>query len=86
VKSQIVMERNFFFSWDTSNLRSCHLQMDNLNKLIFVNNNWPNAPKIGCIFPSNLVEFILNCNDLEKEFEEFESAFEQDEVLEIRRK
>jgi hypothetical protein len=58
VRSHIEMENIFFFSWDISNLRSCHLQMDNLNKLVFVNNNWPNDPKIGCIFPSNLVELI----------------------------
>ncbi len=58
MRSQIEKERIFLFSWDTSNLRSCHLQMDNLNKLVFVNNNWLNDPKIGCISPSNLVELI----------------------------
>jgi hypothetical protein len=33
-------------------------QSKGFNKLIFVKNNWPNDPRIGCKFPSNLVDFI----------------------------
>jgi len=32
-----------------TNFRRCHLQSENLEKLIFVNKNWPNDLKIGCI-------------------------------------
>jgi hypothetical protein len=35
------------------NLRRCCLHIENLKKLIFVNKNWPNGPKIGCRSPSN---------------------------------
>ncbi len=58
VRSQIETKRTFFFNWDTSNLRSCHLQVENLNKLVFVNNKWLKDPKIGCISPFNVVELI----------------------------
>jgi len=34
-------------------LRRCHLHIENLEKLISVNKNWPNGPKIGCRSPSN---------------------------------
>lgn len=37
-------------------------------------------PRVGCTFPSNLVELIETYIDLEEEFKEFESAFEQDEI------
>jgi hypothetical protein len=29
-------------------LCKCHLQIDNLNKLIFVNKNWSIDPHVGC--------------------------------------
>jgi hemerythrin-like domain-containing protein len=37
-----------------TNLRKSHLQIENLEKFIFVNKNWPNDPKIGCKSSSNL--------------------------------
>jgi hypothetical protein len=56
-----------------TNLRGCHLQIENLEKLIFVNKNWPNDARIICKFPSNLVEFLEKDVNLEEEFEKFES-------------
>ncbi len=51
-----------------------------MDKLIFVNENWPNDLKIGCKAPSNLVEWIGIVADIE-ELEEFEKTFERDEVM-----
>jgi len=52
-----------------------------LNKLIFVDKNWPNDPKIGCKSPPNLVDFIETNANLEVEFEE--GALEKVEVMEL---
>jgi hypothetical protein len=54
-----------------------------LDKLIFVNKNWPNDPKINYKPLSSLVELIEIAVDLEKELEEFEGAFERVEVMEF---
>jgi len=62
------------------NFRRCHLQIENLEKLIFVNKNWPNDHKIRCKSPCNLLEFLENDINLE---EEFELEFETDEVVEV---
>jgi hypothetical protein len=51
--------------------------------LIFVKNNWPNNSRIGCISPSNLLEFLEKDIDLEKELEKFEGEFERDEVVKV---
>jgi hypothetical protein len=32
-----------------TNLKRCHLQSDNLDKIIFVNKNWPSDPRVGTI-------------------------------------
>ncbi len=45
--------------------------------------NWPNNPRIGCKSPLSLANFIENDFNLEKKFEEFERAFEKDEVEEL---
>jgi hypothetical protein len=66
-----------------TNLRRCHLQTENLEKLIFVNKNWPNDLKIGCKSPSNLVEFLEKDVDLKEQLEKFEGEFEKDEVVEV---
>ncbi len=39
------------------NLKRCHLQTNNQERLIFVNKNWPNNPKVGS-FPTNLVKLV----------------------------
>jgi hypothetical protein len=46
-----------------------HLQLNNLDKLIFVNKNWPNDFKVGWKYFSNLVEFIAIDAYLEEELE-----------------
>ncbi len=51
-----------------------------MNKLIFVNKNWPNDLRIGCKSSSSLVEFIETNVDLKEEIKEFEATFEKDEV------
>jgi hypothetical protein len=66
-----------------TNFKRRHLQIENLEKLIFVNKNWPNDPRIGCKSPSNLVEFLEKDVDLEEELEKFEGEFERDEVGEV---
>jgi len=65
-----------------TNLKKCHLQTENLEKLTFVNKNWLNDLKIGCKSPSNLVEFLEKDVNLIKELENFESEFERDEIVE----
>jgi hypothetical protein len=51
-----------------------------LDKLIFVNKNWPNDPELGCKSPPNFVDFIETNVILEVEFE---GAFEKVEVMEL---
>jgi len=54
-----------------------------LDKLIFMSKNWPNDSRIGCKSPSNLADFIKNDLNLKEELEEFEGAFERDEIVEL---
>ncbi len=54
-----------------------HLQSENLNKLIFVNKNWPNDLSIRCKSPSSLVDLIETNANLK---EEFEKTFEKNEI------
>ncbi len=54
----------------------CCLHIENLEKLIFVNKNWPNDSRIDCKFPFNLLEFFEKDVDLEQELKEFKSEFE----------
>jgi len=49
-----------------NNIKKCHLQSNNLEKMIFVNTNWPSNPKVGCKSLFNLVESIENDLGLEK--------------------
>ncbi len=65
------------------NLRKCRLQTKNLEKLIFVNKDWPNNPRIRCKCPSNLLKFLEKDVDLEEEFEEFERDFEKHKVVKV---
>jgi hypothetical protein len=50
-------------------LRRCCLQFENLNKLIFVNKNWPNDLRIGCKSLFSLVDLIKTNLNLEEEFD-----------------
>jgi hypothetical protein len=67
-----------------TNFRRCCLQIENLEKLIFVNKNWLNDLRIGCKSPSNLLEFLEKDVDLEEELKEFEGEFLRDEVVEVQ--
>jgi hypothetical protein len=83
VGSQIEIERIFSLVEMFTSHRRCHLQSKHLNKLIFVSKNWPNDSRIGCKSPSSLVDFIESNLNLEEELEEFEGAFQRDEVVEL---
>ncbi len=43
----IETERIFSLVGIVTNLKRCHLQSDNLNKIIFINKNWPSDPRVG---------------------------------------
>jgi hypothetical protein len=53
-----------------TNIKKCHLQ-SNLEKIIFVNRNWPSNPKVGCKSLFNLVELIENDLGLEKKIKAY---------------
>ncbi len=48
-----------------------------------MNKNWPNDRRIGCKSPFSLTNFIESDFNLEEKLEEFEGAFERDEVVEL---
>ncbi len=54
-----------------------------MEKIFFVNKNWPNDPNIGCKSSSSLVYLIETNVDLEEELEELERTFERDEIMEF---
>ncbi len=83
VGSQIKTKRIFSLVGILTNLRRCHLQSENLEILIFVSKNWQSYPKDGCKSPFNLVELIQTNLGFEEELEEFESSFEEDEIVDI---
>jgi hypothetical protein len=59
-------KRIFFLGGILINLKRCRFQIENLEKLIFVNKNWPNDPKIRCKFSSNLLKFLEKDINLKK--------------------
>jgi hypothetical protein len=79
LESEIEIEKIFSLTNKLTNLRRCDRQLNNLEGLIFMSKNWPNDSRIDFKPPSNLVEMIQK--DLD--FEEFESSFEQDEIVDI---
>ncbi len=81
VESQVEMKRIVSLAKIFTNLRKCHLQLDNLDNLIFLNRNWLNDPSVGCKSSSSLVEIIKIDVKLEEEVKKFEVAFEKDEVM-----
>jgi hypothetical protein len=80
--SQIETKRIFSLAKILIDLRSFLLKSTNLEKLIFtMNRNWPDDPRVGCKSPSSyLTEPIEIDADLKKELEQFEGAFERDEI------
>jgi hypothetical protein len=57
IQFQIETKRIFSLVGIFISLRRCHFQLENLDKLIFVNQNWPHNPRISCKSPSSLVDF-----------------------------
>jgi hypothetical protein len=64
------------------NLKRCCLQLENLEKLIFVKKNRPNDCRVGCKSPSNLLELTWIDAYLD-ELEQFEGAFKRDEIVNL---
>jgi hypothetical protein len=83
VGSQIEIEKIVSLAGIFTSFKKCRLQLNFLNKLIFVSKNWPNDPRIGCKSPSSLANFIESDLNLEEELEKFKGAFEKDEVMEF---
>ncbi len=84
VESQIETKRFFFLAGIFIILKRCHLQTENLKKLIFANKNQPNHPEIGYKSPSNLVEFLEKAINLKEKFKKIEGELERDEVVEVK--
>jgi hypothetical protein len=82
VGSQIEMQKIFLLASIFTKLRKCHLQLNNLERLIFVRKNWPNDIRLDSKPRSNLMELIEKDLDF-GEFEKFESSFERDELVNI---
>ncbi len=61
-------------------LRRFCLQLNNLDKLIFVNKNWPNDLKVGCSSLFDLIK-LIESNDVLNE--EYEGKFEKYEILDL---
>jgi len=80
VGSQIETKRIFSLTWILIIIKRCHLQLDNLDTLNFLNKNWPNDPRIGCK-PMELIEIDTKLKD---KLQEFEGTFERDEIFEIK--
>jgi hypothetical protein len=70
VSSQIKIER-------------CCVQLKNFKILFFVKKNWLNDCRIGCKSSANLLELNEINVDLEKGLEQFEKAFERDEIVNL---
>ncbi len=81
VGSQIEIECIFSLVRVLTSLKRCWLECENLDKLNFVSQKWPNDPRVGCNMPSTLVEFIEKDEIVEKELEESERKFETEEIV-----
>jgi len=64
-------------------LRRFFLQLNNLDKLIFVNENWPNDLKVGYSSLFNLIKLIESIDVLDEEYEKYEGKFEKYENLDL---
>ncbi len=82
VGSQIEIKNIFSLTEILTNLKRCHLQLDNLEKWIFMNKNWLDDARMGCKALNNLIMLIDFKLDIEHELNEFESSFEQHESIE----
>jgi len=85
VSSQIETEHIFSLTGILANLKRCRLQSKNLDeKLIFVSQNWPNDPRLGCKTPFNFVKFIKKDKIIEEELKEFEGGLEREEIVDMK--
>jgi glutamyl/glutaminyl-tRNA synthetase len=75
IGSQKETKRIFSLARIFTNFKRC-LQSENLEKLIFVNENWLNDVGVACKSLSDLVKFIEMAKQLTKELHEFENEFE----------
>lgn len=66
-----------------TNARRHHLQLNNLENLIFMNKNLPSDLRVDWKSLCNLVEVIQKDLKLKEELKEFERVFEEEEVLDI---
>jgi len=64
-------------------LKRCHLQLNNLNKIIFVSKIWPSDPRVGYSSPSNLIELLRFILPQRKKIEQYEGEFERNELLDL---
>ncbi len=64
-------------------MKRCCLQLDNLDKIIFVSKNWSNDLRVGCGSPSSLIELIELDVALQEKIEQYKGEFEQDELLDL---
>jgi hypothetical protein len=71
IGSEIEIEHIFSLVGILTCIRKYQLQSEILDKLISINQIWPNDPRVGCNMPSTLVEFIEK-HEIVKELEEFE--------------
>jgi len=69
IGSQIEIERIFPLDGILISFRRCRLQSENLDKLIFVDKNWPNDPRIDYRSPFRLIKLIEIDVNLEDKFE-----------------
>ncbi len=81
---QVKTERNFSLVGIFTNLRRCRLQLDNLDKLIFVSKNLPSDLRVSGSSPFSLIKLIEVDATLEEEFQEYEAEFERDELLDFK--
>jgi len=79
ISPQIEIERIFSLVGIFTNFKKCRLQLDNLDKWIFVNKNWPSDLRIDCKPFSNLVELI----EIDGELKKFDRIFERAEIFGI---
>ncbi len=60
-----------------TNLKRCHLQIQNLIIVDIYEQNWLDDLRISCKSPYKLVKFIKIDGNLKEELKEFEGAFEE---------
>jgi hypothetical protein len=81
--SQIEIEKKNSLARILTNLRKCHLQLDNLNKIFFVSKHKPSDLRVGCSSLSSLIELIEVDLALEEELEQYAGEFQRDELLDL---